>query len=139
MPAEIRSLKLVMSTAALHNRHRLHGLIGIIAAWLLLLSPVWSPKNSLKIEPKSSVSSTKATRPDSQSDIAAIGGGHGAFARVNDRLSFPFGPGLPLSPGLPKTFDWVATAQLAGQPFPSSYSFRFLQLIFEHQIAINAP
>lgn len=93
----------------------------------------------LETEQQSSVSSIRSTHTDSESAVAVIGGSHGAVARVTIRLSFPVGPGLTLIAGLPTTFDWVATAQLPGQHLLCCYSFRFLQLILEHQIAINAP
>ncbi|WP_375447452.1 hypothetical protein [uncultured Fibrella sp.] len=128
-----------MTKAAPHKEQQLYWISGIIAACLLLLAPIWSTKNSPEIAQKSSVSATTSTRPDSESAIAAIGGSHGAVARVTIRLSFPFGPGLTLPPTLPAIFNWGATAQIGGRQFPVCYPFRFLKLIFEHQIAINAP
>ena len=85
------------------------------------------------------VTSDLPDRPDHQSDFASTVCGQGSAARVSARPGFVFSATLSLPPSFLVAFTWSAYTLAVAQRQGSLYSFRFLKLIFEHQIAINAP
>ncbi|MBO0950090.1 hypothetical protein [Fibrella forsythiae] len=112
---------------------------GMIAAWLMILLPVWNAEASSETEQKTYISCDSPAPSAPNPDYASMVCSHGPVARISAQTGFAFGPSLNATTCWLPACQWVAATCVPGQLYRSSYSFRFLQLIFEHQIAINAP
>ncbi len=134
-----RILPLAMGQAASYIRYLISWSSGLAAACLFLLSPSQAAEISSATARQAYVSCSASQRPDRKPDVASIVGCHGSMALVNARAGFSFGPSLVSLPYLLAAFAQKSGPQAPAQQHGSYYSFRFLQLIFEHQIAINAP
>ncbi|ARK10369.2 hypothetical protein [Fibrivirga algicola] len=101
--------------------------------------PIWSAQAQSETKQQACVTCDSPDLPSSQSDFASMVYSQGSVARVNARPGFPFGASLSLPLGFLAGFTWLPYAPFRVQRQGSPYTFRFLKLIFEHQIAINAP
>jgi len=128
-----------MGNIVVHKQQRLAWFCGVFVAWLLLLVPIWPAQAQSETKQQACVTCDSPDLPSSQSDFASMVCSQGSVARVTARPCFPFGASISLPPGFLAGFTWLTYAPFRAQRQGSPYSFRFLKLIFEHQIAINAP
>lgn len=112
---------------------------GLIAAWLCLLCLAQPADVDVLAERQTYLYCRASQWPARKPDVTSALHCHGSIALVNSRVDFSFGPSPSFLPGLLAPFAYKLGVTARRHPHYSYYSFRFLQLIFEHQIAINAP
>ncbi|MEZ0487084.1 hypothetical protein [Fibrella aquatica] len=121
-------------------RQWLNGPGSLLAAWLLVFLPIWNASANPPAQQKAYISYDTPSGPVNHQDLATLAGSHSPMALVSQRGDFAFGPSLSILPYTLPDFRWrINFVQLAGHLYASLYPSRFRQLIFEHQIAINAP
>lgn len=128
-----------MGQPAAYIRYLLRWSGGLLAACLFLLFPIQAAEAS-PTTPRQTYLSCRATqRPARKPDVTLGSHDHGSMVLVNVRVGFSFGSPPVLLSWFPVPFASKPALQVRTPQRRSGYSFRFLQLIFEHQIAINAP
>ncbi|MEZ0612233.1 hypothetical protein ACAW74_27230 [Fibrella sp. WM1] len=128
-----------MGQPVAYIRYLLSWSSGLIAACLLLLLSAQAAEANAVAQRQTYLSCRTAQRPVRKPDVTSGIHDHGSIALVNTRVGFSFGPPPVFLPCLPAIFEYKSGLQVRSQRYGSYYSFRFLQLIFEHQITINAP
>ncbi|MEZ0542263.1 hypothetical protein [Fibrella arboris] len=111
----------------------------LLAAWLVLLLSAGNVHHQPVTARQHYISYDVPRQSAGKPDVASAVCNHAPAARIGARPGHSFGPTVGWFPYLLPALSWGVDSQVAGQSQYSCYSFRFLRLIFEHQIAINAP
>jgi|GEM_PF-5203009 len=109
---------------------------GFLAVWLFAALPVQATKSEAPFLRQTYFS---RNQPKSQADIGSILCNREAIVQLSLRTGYSFSSALLFLPGLlSATFKTLRLPSLTRLQ-ASFFSFFFLRLVFEHQIAINAP
>ena len=112
---------------------------GLITAWLLLSWPVATPGLKASVACQTAVSCLSPWEESGESGYSATAAIHTRVALVSPLPSFSFGPSTEFLPCIRWVFHTGRYTEVSDALRESFSVFRFLRLIFEHQIAINAP
>ncbi|UFH52996.1 hypothetical protein [Spirosoma sp. KNUC1025] len=134
-----RTLRVVMGKNRSNVRQEASWLSGLLAVWLLVSVPDRATLTKLITEHQTYVSSLSLCEQSDESDYSSTANVHAHAALVYSSPGFVFNS---LAGFLTNSRCYVPKIWRASLSVPlkeSHFIFGLLHLIFEHQIAINAP
>lgn len=131
--------RLIMQKKAPYTGQLVRWLSGLVAAWLLLSLSVQIVDLKPALVWQNYISGIAPWMETDDLDYSSTDFIHSRVALVNSISGFSFGPSVDFLPGSRWIFHQIRRTEPSGERYQSHFAFRFLRLIFEHQIAINAP
>ncbi|WP_338875754.1 hypothetical protein WBJ53_09015 [Spirosoma sp. SC4-14] len=106
------------------------------AVWLFAVLPVQATESGAQLHHQAYFSNTQ---PEREADISSILCNRDALVLISLRASYSFSSSLLFFPSLLSATFSALCLPLLTRLRVAVFPFFFLRLIFEHQIAINAP
>ena len=127
-----------MQRSTLNIAHWISGLLGLMAIGWLLLLPASSPETATAGR-EAYFSVVKSAQKSDQSDCFSARYAHTQKGLIRPQTAFSFVLPLACLSALLTVGSWNNWRQTQLLSVSCFFSFHFLRLVFEHQIAINAP
>lgn len=112
---------------------------GLVAAWLMLASALQTADVRPARGWQTYLSSIAPWEGTDDSDYSLADSIQPRVALARSVSAFFFGPSVDVLPSNRWIFHQILQQKSSGDAYQSRFAFRFLRIIFEHQIAINAP